>query len=514
MSHWAQFIESRNLWHMLSGQSKPDHEFSAGCWSVFWRKYRFINPGHEIFARADRGEIDLSHTAALLFHGDEGRTARKSAILVLSVHSVLGYGLSTSSKAKKLEPNRLNFEEPTWTTRYLLSVLPKTYYSDESGGDASFQQILRAISEDLRYLYDVGIQGPHGRHHYCVINIVGDWPWLAKCGMLNRSFMSAAKHGRPSAKAKAAPKGICHQCLADYGRDGVVWEDFESERPGWANTLNQVSPFSSPPAVLILPHDQSNHPEMFSWDLFHGWHLGSGKIFLACAFVCILISDIFAGSVESKIDALNAHYWAWCKAKKQKPIKKFTRAGLNWLATTSYPSGSWSKGEATTKLMKYFLAFCRDHREQVRANPLLDLAFMAGSAMDECLRLLYSFELWLPADYGRFISSKGLEFLKLNGRAARFAFDHNLRLFLFMPNLHRLHHIFVQMKWQAQSKEIAINPLYASCQADEDFTGRPSRISRRVSPRLVILRTLERSLKAAYAKYVEKGHIIPVTRWY
>lgn len=509
MRHWAEFIESRNLWHMLCGLDRADHDACDRRWKLFWERYQRINPGHEVFQRAARGEIDLCKTAGLLLHGDEGRSLKKSAILVVSCHSVLGYGLSTSSKAKKAETNKLNFEQPTWTTRYLLSVLPKSYYSEESGGDECFQQLLAAVAGDLRDLYDHGTVGPWGRHFYCIINIVGDWPWMVKSGLLGRSFQNVAKHGRPSAKAKAAPKGICHQCLADYGRDGVVWEDFESEVPDWVSTMNQVSPFLDTPAVLVLPHDHADHASLFSWDIFHGWHLGSGKIFLASAFVCILISDIFEGSVETRLDALNTHYWTWCKNNHKRPIKKFTRAGLNWLTSSAYPSGAWSKGDATTQLMKFFLTFCRDYLGQVRANALLSLAFQAGEAMDECLRLLFSFELWVPANAARGIASKGLAFLRLNGRAARLAYDSQLRLFLFMPNLHRLHHIWVEVRRQSQITEFVMSPLYASCQADEDYIGRPSRLSRRVSARATILRTLQRSLQAAYAKYVETGHIIP-----
>ena len=512
MRHWAEFIQSRNLWHMLSGLDRPDHEASDRRWAFFWDRYQRVNPGHEIFERAAQHRIDLRKTAAILLHGDEGRSTKKSAILVLSCHSVLGYGLSTSSSAKKVEPNRLNFEQPTWTTRYLLSVLPKSY-SDEAGGDDSFQQLLGAVAGDLRDLYETGVEGPNGRHFYCVINIVGDWPWMVKAGLLGRSFQNVAKHGRPVAKAKSAPKGICHQCLADHGRDGVAWEDFESEYPEWMNTMNQISPFLAEPSLLVLPHNRSDAPSYFSWDIFHGWHLGAGKIFLACAFVSILISDIFAGSIEAKIDSLNAHYWAWCRAEKARPIRKFTRAVLNWLSASAYPSGAWSKGEATTKLMSYFLVFCKEHLAHVRANPLLRLVFQAGEAMDDCLRLLFSFELWLPAQVAMEIANKGLAFLRLNGRAATYSFDNQLRLFLYMPNLHRLHHIWVEARRQAQTTEWVLSPLVWSCQADEDFIGRPSRLSRRVSPRLVCLRTLQRSLQAAYAKYVEMGHIIPV-QWF
>ena len=130
--------------------------------------------------------------------------------------------------------------------------------------------------------------------------------------------------------------------------------------------------------------------------------------------------------------------------------------------------------------------------------------------MDDGLRLLYSFELWLPRQVAMQIADKGLAFLRLNGRAAAYSHENNLGLFLFMPNLHRLHHIWVEVRRQAQATQWVLSPLSLSCQVDEDYIGRPARLSRRVSPRLVCLRTLQRSLQAAYAKYVEMGHIIPV----
>ena len=46
-------------------------------------------------------------TCALLLHGDEGRSLKKSPILCVSTHSILGYGLSTSKTSQNL-----NYDEP------------------------------------------------------------------------------------------------------------------------------------------------------------------------------------------------------------------------------------------------------------------------------------------------------------------------------------------------------------------------------------------------------------------
>ena len=505
MSDWAKYLESKNLWHTLCGQKVPNHEKCDECWGLFWEKYKKVNPGHEVFSRAARKEINLKKTAALLLHGDEGRSLKKSAILIVACHSVLGYGLTTSSASCKKEPHKLNYQRPTWTTRFLNAVVPKVYYSHEDG-DRCFQQILGAVAEDLRFLYEHGVQGPHGTHYYCVVNIVGDWPWLVKSGCLGRSFHNVSRHGNTSENAKPS-NGICHRCCADMGN--TIWEDFEADYPQWTSTINKVSPFLSRPALLALPHNRRDPSSYWAWDLFHAWHLGSGKTFLSSAFVCIVMSNIFQGSIESKFGALNEHYFAWSKAFKAKPIRKFGKDVLSLTTTSTFPSGTWSKGSVTTQLMKYFLAFCQDHREQVGADPLLSLAFQAAENMNMCLSLLYSFELFIPAPEAGKIALRGLNFLKIQCRAARVAHGLHRNVFLYLPNLHRLHEIWWGLQIQANTLPFAISPLHTSCQADEDFIGRPSRVSRRVSVRLQVLRTLQRSLQCAYAMYCKFGHIVP-----
>ena len=183
---------------------------------------------------------------------------------------------------------------------------------------------------------------------------------------------------------------------------------------------------------------------------------------------------------------MNEHYFAWSKAFKAKPIRKFGKDVLSLTTTSTFPSGTWSKGSVTTQLMKYFLAFCQDHREQVGADPLLSLAFQAAENMNMCLSLLYSFELFIPAPEAGKIALRGLNFLKIQCRAARVAHGLHRNVFLYLPNLHRLHEIWWGLQIQANTLPFAISPLHTSCQADEDFIGRPSRVSRRVSVRLQV----------------------------
>ena len=74
-------------------------------------------------------------------------------------------------------------------------------------------------------------------------------------------------------------------------------------------------------------------------------------------------------------------------------------------------------------------------------------------------------------------------------------FEHRRALFLYMPNLHRLHHLQKEMQWQATRCKWVMNPLAYACQADEDYIGKPSRLSRRVSPKWPVRRTLRELCK-------------------
>ena len=505
MTDWANFILQRNLWYRLCGLDGPDDQRCSDIWRSFWHKYRKINPDHEIFQREGH---DFGRTCGLMLHGDEGRSLRKSPLMVISTHSILGFGLSTTPKKRKSAylAQKLNYEQPTWTTRFLMSVLPKRYYSEDDDGDFDsdpFQDLMLGVTRDLRTLYDHGISTRDGRFFFCVLNVMGDWPFIQKCGALGRSFMNISK----AASSKAPAKGICHLCQADIA--GVEWEKFDERPPKWLPTVNTLSPFLKVPAVLELPKNPLFPESFFAFDLFHSWHIGCGKTFLSSCLAVLSQSTAYEGSVDLRLENLTRDFLDWSRASGMKcQLRKINKAKLGWNSMTTYPAGTWSKGSTTTCLMKFFIAICGKYLEHVRANLLLQLAHCAAERIDFFISSLYKWELWIPADNAKVIAAAGVSFLKLHGKAVQLAHDRSQLYFLLMPNYHRMDHIIWDLESQAEKARFVMNPLYASCQSDEDYIGRPSRISRRVSPRLTIQRTLERSLQAGYAQYVKIGAII------
>ena len=421
------------------------------------------------------------------------------------------FGLWNSHCKKKEEYafNRMNFEHSTWTTRFLLAVLPRSYYKLDNGRDIDvFQDLLSVLTQNMRRLYETGVKGRDGNtYFFAPIRIMGDWPFIVKAGCLGRSFSNAAKHKT----ASKDPKGICHRCKADL--PGFPWEDF-SEFASWKDSINTLSPFLKVPALLGLLVDPEDAPAFFEFDLFHTWHLGIGRTVCASAIVVFAMSTLFQGSVATRLETVTNKYLAWCTANKIKPVvRRFTKDKLSWEQKNLFPQGRWSKGEATTVIMKWLGHECRTHRNDLSGDALFIVVCDATHAINQFLSGLYREDVWIKSDKALFLAKQGDLFLRKYGEAVRICFNARRQLFMLMPNMHRLSHITDDMTKQAAKAAFVINPLIFSCQADEDFVGRPSRVSRRVSILQVVKRTLLRSLECAYSHYVRAGLLILNAVW-
>ena len=500
LSSWAQFLMSKHLWFSLSGLEMPDLERAQAQWSLFWDNFRNIRPNHHVFCKTVE---ELSRTAAIIIHGDEGRSKKKTAILIISAHSALGRGTSLQgSSAKEYAHQSLNALGNTLCTRWLLAALPRHMYDDERS--PNLQMLLQALVEDLNSLFEQGFKGLDGMTYYfATIHVIGDWPWLQKAFDFQRSFSNISKH----ATANTVSRGICHVCLAD--QPNVPFEDFDSEEPKWRSTCNLTWPFASLPALYQLPYDPDDWMSLPGQDLFHGWHLGAGKVFLASSLV--LLSEQYPGkSIDARFSSMAKEFFEWCAETGEHPyIRKLTREMLSWTSSTDYPTGTWSKGSTTLCLLRWFLHACKQRSNTIPTESILRPCYTAAQNINKFLSKLYRQQVWIPSDQGLIIAAHGLKFLKYNGICAKAAHAANRSLFLYMPNLHRLHHIVFDLKDQSSRSHQALSPLLFCCQVEEDYIGKPSRVSRRCSPQQLMLRTIQRSLEASYNHYVEAGLLIP-----
>lgn len=509
---WVDFMLQNNCWHMLTGLRHPDPQREAAILQGFWERYRKTNPSHPIFGMAERGELKLTHTCPVAFHGDEGRGMKKQAFIVTNFHSLLGRGMNpewrqqgAGMRPKKFLKMKVNFKGSTHCSRLLFGCMPKHWYT--SSRAFVFDRFMEEAAAEALHMYTHGVRRKaSGETHWAaLLAVVGDWPWLQKSGPMDRSF----SHVQKRLNVRKEPSGICHLCQA--GQRNIPYEQLGTTRPRWKDTMFVQEPFSSPSTFRCLPHEDGKLPALWQYDLFHVWHLGMGKTF--CANVAALLSDTYAaGNVDERFQLLTLDYVQWCKDNSCNPwVKKLCKKLFGWPTRGHWPNGIWYKGTLTTSLMRFFEGFYdgRDFEE-----PMLPVAMEACKAINSCFRILFSSELFLTRSEAQHAAGYGLRFLRRYESLAHMASSRKLSLWTIQPKAHALQHLFIDMDSTLKAgAERVLNPLAWATQPDEDFTGRPSRLARRTRPgKVQVHRIVQRHLKAAYDEWKEMGYVIQTSR--
>ena len=224
----------------------------------------------------------------------------------------------------------------------------------------------------------------------------------------------------------------------------------------------------------------------------------------------LAMGEAYAGAIPTRLEAVTNRYLSWCSTMQVRPmVKGFTRDKLSWSTTNHFPSGHWVKGGATTQIMQWLVEECKRLKPLLQKDRLFNVTAAAAVAMNSFLSGLYKHNLWIPSAEGARLASVGRRFLQLYGEAVRLCFESRQALFSLQPNLHRVDHLVTDMEEQAASCEYCCNPLLWATQMDEDFVGRGARVSRCVSAKKVILRTLQRGMENCHAEYVNHGILIP-----
>ena len=118
------------------------------------------------------------------------------------------------------------------------------------------------------------------------------------------------------------------------------------------------------------------------------------------------------------------------------------------------------------------------------------------------MRGLYKSGVWLREARARELGTWGLAFLRSYAKLASMAYQRRERRFTLVPKLHFFNHLMVELLEGARDHKWSLNPMVFSVQLQEDYIGKPSRISRRVSPKSThALRTLERVLSGMFAEF-------------
>ena len=502
---WMKMLLEHNCWHLLSGLVRPDEKREASIWTAFWENYEKQVPQHPIFARARSGEVCLERCVAVVAHGDEGRSKKKSAFLVINVHSVLGRGIQPGLRQdKKRRYNKMlpNFYGHSYTTRFLFTALRKSDYTGKNSYVLDY--LMTDLADELAYVQLEGVEDSARKKKFWAVclGITGDWPWLTKCGYLQRSFSNVSKHANSGGGNRRPCGGICHLCRA--GQPNVPFEEINTRNPHWKQTVLEQSPFGDNMPFEIVPHPPGELPYFFHYDLFHVWHLGVGSNFLGSALA--LLSNLEnGGNVDLRFEQLSEKYLTWCSENgRTAHIQKLSKEHLGWQATTSYPTATWHKGDLTTS----FMLFVQSRFEAEGWGGMLGDVGEAAVAINRYLTTMFESDAWLSAEEARLATGHGLRFLRRYNKLALESLGRGERLWIVHPKIHALHHLMVHMM-DAADRGPVLNVLCTSVQMDEDFIGRGSRLSRHVAAgSTTSLRVVERYLQAVYAKFIECSYLV------
>ena len=496
---WVKFILKRGLWPLLAGCDRHDHDGFCRTWMSFWEKYKLVNPTFGLF---DEDPGDLSRTAALFLHGDEGRTLKRGGMLITSLQSALGRGYDEKRVGQQNpdQPSKLrvNFAGHSFTTRFVVHTIPKTAYD---ANPELFHTAIDHVAVALRNLFSEGIVDPQTGHTFRVVllGVKGDAPYLTKVGHFYRSYNTTAKRGQE----RGPPKGVCPYCLG--GTDNFPCEEF-TDNPKWLQTIGVKLPWVRCPSLIQrLIHDRGDPAAFFKSDIWHVVHLGFGRSWIASVIQLVLPVLDFS-NLDEKWEFLSSHYLGWCHTNhRQAHICKVT-AYLMSYGDSGGAMGNWHKGALTTNFFRWIVVLIGDIGGGDEGLLQCRIATYRLNAM---FSLLYRAGAFLNQDEAAYVSQQGLEFLRCYAMQAQRMFTARKQwLFPLYPKLHVFHHLMLSVKFSGLKVGMAFNPMMWGCQMDEDTVGRASRLSRRVNVRQVSFRTLDRYRCAAFSAFEKAGLLI------
>lgn len=142
----------------------------------------------------------------------------------------------------------------------------------------------------------------------------------------------------------------------------------------------------------------------------------------------------------------------------------------------------------------YNLVHLRFHVNTLLKNWLEKSKASSTRALNFFMRSLYRSNVFIPSNEAAGIINAGWHFLKAYARLAFLSHQAKESRFPLLPKAHMLYHVVHWMKVQRLAVAWVENPIQYSCASDEDFIGRFCALTRAVSPRQRILRSLQRYL--------------------
>ena len=211
-------------------------------------------------------------------------------------------------------------------------------------------------------------------------------------------------------KNASSGAGVCWLCMG--GNDaGGPWEDF-NVNARWS-TVQPQEPWASRPTLLRLFHNVSEPEAFFRPDIWHCYHGGAGKLFVASALAEALA--LFDGSMDNRVEQMAEALRTWAK----KPGNQLPHSGQfckERIQLTSYqvlPDASWSKFNDTYVYHRFLEWLLMENLEQVSDNETLKTILDATRCINRSFKILYQSGLFLTSAEALEAGQLGRAFLRL-----------------------------------------------------------------------------------------------------
>ena len=522
---WLSFLLATDP-ALLAGPGVRD---PRPVFEAFWETLRLSNPQHCVFATHGH---ELGQVVPLMLHGDEGRSIKKTAYLIVSMQSPIGsvarefkgcpcreflrsrpdlpnFGPGNQQLLRPEVPELArvmytNYPGHSFGSRYLLFGLGGWVYKKNRH---VVHKLFEVIVESFERMFTEGIIVNGSRFFAGVVGCKGDMDFFAKYFNLERSYSNVMSRSLGF---------ICHECMATAGSQSqVCFEDF-SEDPAWATTLYRARPWSRKPVLVDLPCNFSAPEQMLKSDPFHVVKLGIARDLIGGIIVTLARKGFwdhpgFSRDFVRRLERAHSMFVLFCRASKLRPsLRGFTK---QFFHVKNFLSSPWcnSKGSDSMILLKFLAWFLALNVNQPRVagfESLLGCMLQTTHAMLTMFRIIHSHRLFLERSCAARLYVQMMRALRGFRVLSKKCYEMNMRGFVLKPKAHALHHVAYQLKQQLQSgSPLILNPEALSCEVDEDFIGRCSRLSRRVNVKLCDRRVIQRMFLKARALFRRRGSL-------
>ena len=466
----------------------------------FWEKFRGLHPQHQVFQQY----FSLESLVPFYLHGDGGTGYKKESVEILSMLPALGAGskkrpvdLGRKRKSNDDELHGMNLRGNSGATRFLFTVLSSLVLKKDKG---MFDDLMLLWGQELHALLADGFQAHGKRWHVVILGFTGDSPYAKKIGDFSRSFNNVRK----THSSKRRQKGCCWLCHAGYEFEDVhiPFEHLGFSSPLWLQTrkLQNPLPWEGEGGALLhyMLMDSADTPAaFFRPDFFHVYWAGVGKDFAASALIYSMKKLYGLGSVAKDLAALNEELRLWMRSQKSKlHCGSLTEDLLGYSGSREYPEGKWNKGSDTAVVMKFVVHLLQknEFRDQVAGDGILQKILESALQMGSVLRTCFMADYFLSDEQCQVIINAGHLFLMGYASLVSMCYKQSLCLFKLRPKIHYLNHIFLRVLDEWTLAGTAVNPCAEATFMSEDFVGRTARLTRRVDPRAIAQKTLQRYL--------------------